>query len=349
MSEEKQLTVAEILAKARSENPDAGSRRRRRRSLEDGGVSVAELTGSLKKVEARPVEARHSSVPIDAPSTNPQTTANEPAKPAAAQATPAAKPAATPKPSVAPKPSPATENTAVIRKVTTTSQPRSGEAKQPVQAPKASQAAKPEQAPKTDAPRAFPEPKPAAQPKPVTQPGPTNAETAVIPAVRNTAAPRTETVRSKAARTETVRAEAERPEFTRPEEGSYETDSFDLFDEEPRQQPAASDDTVPAASDDTVLVDDTVPADDIVIEDDSVNPIVLVLLVFLGVLAGVLGFLAFQWIWAHTSTIVAVLLGIVAVAAVVFGVRAMRTGRDTMTMILAGLAAAVAAFGPGLL
>lgn len=71
MAENKQLTVAELLARARQENPDSGDeeqpKRRRRRSLEEGGVSVAELTGSFKAVDAAPQEAKHSSVPIDAP------------------------------------------------------------------------------------------------------------------------------------------------------------------------------------------------------------------------------------------------------------------------------------------
>ena len=80
MSEQKQLTVAEILARAQKENPELGTRRRRRRSLEDGGVSVAELTGSIKKVEAKPAESRHSSVPIDAPAGKPAAPA-APAKP----------------------------------------------------------------------------------------------------------------------------------------------------------------------------------------------------------------------------------------------------------------------------
>ena len=34
MSEERQLTVAELLARAQQDNPEAGKRRRRRRSLE---------------------------------------------------------------------------------------------------------------------------------------------------------------------------------------------------------------------------------------------------------------------------------------------------------------------------
>ncbi|MCG7232716.1 hypothetical protein [Corynebacterium propinquum] len=81
MSDDKQLTVAELLARAGKEDSDAdgtsggrarsgkeGSekpRRRRRRSMEDGGgVSVAELTGSFPKVKAKPKESKHGS-PID--------------------------------------------------------------------------------------------------------------------------------------------------------------------------------------------------------------------------------------------------------------------------------------------
>ena len=75
MSDDKQLTVAELLARAGKEDSDAdgtrggrarsgkeGSekpRRRRRRSMEDGGgVSVAELTGSFPKVKAKPKESK---------------------------------------------------------------------------------------------------------------------------------------------------------------------------------------------------------------------------------------------------------------------------------------------------
>ena len=82
MSDDKQLTVAELLARAVKEDSDAdgtsGGRarsgkegsekpRRRRRSMEDGGgVSVAELTGSFPKVTAKPKESKHGS-PIDEP------------------------------------------------------------------------------------------------------------------------------------------------------------------------------------------------------------------------------------------------------------------------------------------
>ncbi|MCS4491264.1 hypothetical protein [Corynebacterium sp. ES2715-CONJ3] len=62
---EKQLTVAELLARAGKEEAAEPTRRRRRRSLDEGGVSVAELTGSIPKVEAKPAEAKHSSEPLD--------------------------------------------------------------------------------------------------------------------------------------------------------------------------------------------------------------------------------------------------------------------------------------------
>ena len=69
MADEKQLTVAELLARNSKERAGAdsegGARRRRRRSLEDGGVSVAELTGNLEKVKATPAESKHSNVSID--------------------------------------------------------------------------------------------------------------------------------------------------------------------------------------------------------------------------------------------------------------------------------------------
>lgn len=117
MSDDKQLTVAELLARAGKENSDgqgtAGAqggsgarksggdsekpRRRRRRSMEDGGgVSVAELTGSFPKVTAKPKESKHGS-PIDETSSN-ETSSNKGAK-AANAGSGAAQNAATEKPS----------------------------------------------------------------------------------------------------------------------------------------------------------------------------------------------------------------------------------------------------------
>ena len=273
MSEEKQLTVAEILARAQQENPEAGARRRRRRSLEEGGVSVAELTGSIKKVTARPVEAKHSSIPIDGPE---QEAATETAPPAPAQ-----------------KPAPASSTRIVTAK--------------PVQEPKAA----PHQVAREEEPRASEDETTVIKKvtAPTTEPAPVAAVEGGVD--KHEPAP--------------VAAEAAPVE---------QRDDFDPFAEDF----SAADADAPA-----------VPAEEIVVEEATVNPIVLVLLVFLGVVLGVLGFLLFKWIWANTMAVVAALLGVAAVAGVVAGVGAMRHGRDALTMTLAGLAAAVAAFGPALL
>ena len=245
MSEDKQLTVAELLARAQKTNPDVGKRPRRRRSLEEGGVSVAELTGSFKAVDARPAEAKHSSVPLDAPAEP------APAKPAAEKAEPAAaKPAA----------------------------------EKPVDPP---------------------------APAPAAQDSPSEDETTQIRVVEDTKEP----------------AQRTKPEVA---EKPAEEDALDLFDDDHVED---------------VDVEKVEPEAD----DGAVNPIMLVLFVFIGVVLGVLGFMLFSWIWANLATALAAILGAAAVAGVVFGVRAMHTGRDGLTMTLAGVAALVMAFGPALL
>lgn len=148
MSDDKQLTVAELLARAGKENSDgqgkagaqggsgarkSGSdsekpRRRRRRSMEDGGgVSVAELTGSFPKVTAKPKESKHGS-PIDETSSGEtssgETSSNKGAK-AASAGSEAAQNAATEKPSgpkapvAAEKKQPATQSVSPATPATT--------------------------------------------------------------------------------------------------------------------------------------------------------------------------------------------------------------------------------------
>lgn len=67
MADDKQLTVAELLAQSGGASKRGSKPRRRRRSIDDGGISVAELTGSLRRVDAKPEQSKHSSIDIDEP------------------------------------------------------------------------------------------------------------------------------------------------------------------------------------------------------------------------------------------------------------------------------------------
>lgn len=303
---DKQLTVAELLARAEKENPSGARRPRRRRSLEDGGVSVAELTDSFKKVEAKPAEVKHSSVPIDAPSDTPKKTPTQAPKP---EPTPAAqKPASKtePKPvsKVAPKPA----------------------------APKPAQA----ESARAESVKLRPAEKPAPKPtgSSVTKVQPASDDTTVLRKVEGKVDGK---VQGKV-------------------DGKVEAKPEAKAEPVVKQRLAQSDDTgeirtVDAPEPQQLREEprDVEYDTDYEVEEASVNPILLVLLVFFGVLLGVLGFLAFKWLWANTMAVVAVLVGVAAVAAVVAAVGAMAGGRDKVTMVIAGLAAAVVAFGPALL
>ena len=322
---DKQLTVAELLARAEKENPSGARRPRRRRSLEDGGVSVAELTDSFKKVEAKPAEVKHSSVPIDAPSDTPKKTPTQAPKPEPTPAAPKPEPKTEPKPGskVAPKP---------VSKPEPKVAPKPADKPAQAESVKLRPAAKPaEQAPKpAEKPAAAPVSKPVS--KPVDKPAPAPAAsttTKVQPASDDT------TVLRKIEGETEGKAEPVVKQELAQSDDTGEIRTVDAPEPQPREDSLDA----PEAEYDT----------DYEVEEASVNPILLVLLVFFGVLLGVLGFLAFKWLWANTMAIAAGLVGVAAVAAVVAAVGAMAGGRDKVTMIIAGLAAAVVAFGPALL
>ena len=283
---DKQLTVAELLARAEKENPSGSRRPRRRRSLEDGGVSVAELTDSFKKVDAKPAEVKHSSVPIDAPSDTPKRTPTQAPKPE-------------PKPAPKPADKPAQAESVKLR---------------PAAKPAEKPAAKP----------AAQVPKPAPAGSSVTKIQPATDDTTVLRKVEGTAEGKAEGTAEPVAK----------QKFSQPDD----TGEIRTVDTPEPQQRA-----------DVEPLDAPEYDSDYEVEEAAVNPILLVLLVFFGVILGVLGFLAFKWLWANTMAIVAVLVGVGVVAAVVAAVGAMASGRDKVTMIIAGLAAAVVAFGPALL
>ena len=373
MSQEEQLTVAEILARAQAENPDAGRRRRRRRSLDEGGVTVAEITGSFEKVEARPVESRHSSVPIDTPggpAARPMPpAASSPTAPPFSSAPTTQQPAVQYNPKVA-RPagtSAGTQSTPQQRPAGPTQQPtrtaptptgadrprtgasgsrfdagptlrrpgaeqplRDGRPVEPQLREPQLRSADPFTDRGLDLDRPLSGPSPAAATAPTEYDGYDGHEGSSRYGVATQSAPRaseeqTRSFEKVGGSTATKLEPQPRPART------GERQEPNLVERRPNNA------SKPAS------------ADHIALKEESVNPIALVLLVFAGVVLGILAFLLFQWVWAHVGTGIAIGLCIAAIAAVVTGVGTLRSGRDGLTMSLAGLATAVATFGPALL
>lgn len=314
---DKQLTVAELMARAQKENPDAQPRRRRRRSLDEGGVSVAELTGSMKKVEVRLADVKHSSVPIDA----------EPAKPA--------KPT-TPTPETE-KPAPKVEKVTKVEKVAPKPTPSTPAASSVKVEPAKPAQPKPQAEPGTPAassvkvePAKPAEPKPQPQPEPkLKDPTPTSSSFKAVapqPSKTEQTGPITQVVTLD----ETGEGDVDkRASLAEPSDAEVTQESPVVRDEHLPEEPVRADE---------------VPED--YEEDASVNPILLVLLVFAGLVVGVLMFLGFQYLWESFSPILVGLLAAAVTGGVVLLVRAMKTGRDALTMTLAAIAGAAMTFGP---
>ena len=310
---DKQLTVAELMARAQKENPDAQPRRRRRRSLDEGGVSVAELTGSMKKVEVRLADVKHSSVPIDA----------EPAKPA--------KPT-TPAPETE-KPAPKVEKVTKVEKVAPKPAPKPTPSTPAASSVKVEPAkpAQPEPKPTPSTPAASSvkvEPAKPAQPKP-QDPTPTSSSFKAVapqPSKTEQTGPITQVVTLD----ETGEGDVDkRASLAEPSDAEVTQESPVVRDEHLPEEPVRADEV----------------AEDYE-EDASVNPILLVLLVFAGLVVGVLMFLGFQYLWESFSPILVGLLAAAVTGGVVLLVRAMKTGRDALTMTLAAIAGAAMTFGP---
>lgn len=328
-----QLTVAELMARAQKENPDSQPRRRRRRSLDEGGVSVAELTGSLKKVEARPAEVKHSSVPIDAEAEKPKTEKPAPKTeaPKAEKLAPKTEKVEQPKPAEKPA-----EKTSTSVKV---------------EPAKPASPAKPAQ-PKPQATSAKVEPKPAPKPTPAPtkRAADDQPKSAPKPELKKPQPKDEPTARGSFA---AVAPQPSKTEQTGPitrvvtldEKGEGDVDKRASVEE---ISDAAVTQESPVVRDEDLREEPTRVPDgqELVEEDNSVNPILLVLLVFAGLVVGVLMFLGFQYLWESFTPILVGVLAAAVTAGVVLLVRAMKTGRDALTMMLAAIAGAAMTFGP---
>ena len=326
MADKNKLTVAELLARDKKARGEKGGKddkrsRRHRRSLDEGGISVAELTGNLKKVEASPAEAKHTSVSIDedapvirAPKAAEATDADsakkstdKPASQSAAKA--AAKPAQTAKPAAAAaaqeaakKNQPSADDTAVIQRV--------GKEK--------ADDAKPAAAKATAA-------KPAAE-KPAADKTSADKASAAKPVAEKPKADKD----AKAAGAGAATAGA----------GAAAAASVPASKKAGVAKDAEETGNLPKVEDDEEWIEG---------EHEKLNPVSILLMIVAGILLAIVIFKGFEILWDSFPRLVVAILALCVTAIMVGVTHALRTARDGFSMFLAGFTGLILTFGPLLL
>ncbi len=310
MADEKQLTVAELLARNAKEHAGAesegGSRRRRRRSLEDGGVSVAELTGNLEKVTATPAQSKHSSVSIDetAP-VIPAPKQEEDSKKAEAPESDKVKDAKTESAF-----QPSTEDTHVIKRVDEKSAPKQSAA---AGAGVAAAAAGAGAAAKSDAAESG-----------VAKSGVAKGGVAKGDAEKEDKAEATLAEKESDAKLDDA--------LTPPTDGATEASVSVKASEKELDK-----------KDQTDVVE---TEEDFEEEDEKLNPFSVLLLALIGIVLGAVVFKGFEILWDSFSRSVVAILAIAVTALMVALVHVLRTNRDGISMTLAAFVGLVLTFGP---
>lgn len=326
MADKNKLTVAELLARDKKARGEKGGKndkpsRRHRRSLDEGGISVAELTGNLKKVEASPAEAKHTSVSIDedapvirAPKAAEATDADsakkstdKPASQSAAKA--AAKPAQTAKPAAAAaaqeaakKNQPSADDTAVIQRV--------GKEKADDAKPAAAKAAAA---------------KPAAE-KPAADKTSADKASAAKPVAEKPKADKD----AKAAGAGAATAGA----------GTAATAAVPASKKAGVAKDAEETGNLPKVEDDEEWIEE---------EHEKLNPVSILLMIVAGILLAIVIFKGFEILWDSFPRLVVAILALCVTAIMVGVTHALRTARDGFSMFLAGFTGLILTFGPLLL
>lgn len=349
MADQNKLTVAELLArnnKARGEKESKKDNRsrRHRRSLDEGGISVAELTGNLKKVKASPAEAKHTSVSIDedapvirSPKSAEQAGADSAKKPAADPAAkPAAKRAAQPAAKAAQTTKPTTKTAA------------------------ASSATPAAAAPAAQKPSAT-----GAAPDAAKKNQPSADDTAVIqrvdkagdakPAADTPAAKKPDADKARAEKQGTAKPAAEKPKDDKRAKaagagaaaaGAGAAGAGAAAAAVPASKKAG----VAKSAEETGNLPKVEDNEDWVEEEhEKLNPVSILLMIVAGILLAIVIFKGFEILWDNFPRLVVAVLALCVTAIMVGVTHALRTARDGFSMFLAGFTGLVLTFGPLLL
>ena len=353
MADQNKLTVAELLArnnKARGEKESKKDNRsrRHRRSLDEGGISVAELTGNLKKVKASPAEAKHTSVSIDEDA--PVIRSPKSAEQAGAEKAVAGKAGAdsTKKPAADPAAKPAAKRAAQpAAKAAQTTKPA---AKPTTKTAAASSATPAAAAPAAQKPAATGAAQDAAKKN-----QPSADDTAVIQRVDKAgdakpaaAKPAADTPAAKKPAAE--KARAEKPKDDKRAKAAGAGAAAAGAGAAAAAVPASKKAGVAKSAEETGNLPKVEDNEDWVEEKhEKLNPVSILLMIVAGILLAIVIFKGFEILWDNFPRLVVAVLALCVTAIMVGVTHALRTARDGFSMFLAGFTGLVLTFGPLLL
>ena len=337
MADKNKLTVAELLARDKKARGEKGGKddkrsRRHRRSLDEGGISVAELTGNLKKVKASPAEAKHTSVSIDedapvirAPKAAEQAGADSAKKPAAK---PAAKRAAQPAAKAAQTTKPTTKTAAAS-------------------------SATPAAAATGAAPDAAKKNQPSADDTAVIQRVDKAGEAkpaAAKPAADTPAAKKPDADKARAEKQGTAKPAAEKPKDDKRAKAAGAGAAAAGAGAAAAAVPASKKAGVAKSAEETGNLPKVEDNEDWVEEEhEKLNPVSILLMIVAGILLAIVIFKGFEILWDSFPRLVVAILALCVTAIMVGVTHALRTARDGFSMFLAGFTGLVLTFGPLLL
>ena len=358
MADQNKLTVAELLArnnKARGEKESKKDNRsrRHRRSLDEGGISVAELTGNLKKVKASPAEAKHTSVSIDedapvirSPKSAEQAGADSAKKPAADPAAkPAAKRAAQPAAKAAQTTKPAAKPTTKTAAASSATPAAAAPAAQKPSATGAAPDAAKKNQPSADDTAVIQRVDKAGEAKPAAAKSAADTPAAKKPAADKARAEKQGTAKPAAEKPkDDKRAKAAGAGAAAAGAGAAGAGAAAAA------VPASKKAGVAKSAEETGNLPKVEDNEDWVEEEhEKLNPVSILLMIVAGILLAIVIFKGFEILWDNFPRLVVAVLALCVTAIMVGVTHALRTARDGFSMFLAGFTGLVLTFGPLLL
>ncbi|ADK28055.1 hypothetical protein [Corynebacterium pseudotuberculosis] len=365
---EKQLTVAELLARSGKNGGSSETSRRRRRNLEDGGISVAELTGSIPKVNSKPTESKHSSQPIDVPAAA-AASSNTRESDSAAQGPHSHPESFVDSASAAPFADafPTTSRTqALKRDAAFTAVKEQAEKTQERQAAdKAEELLAADSAETSTTPEntaaAIPSKEQTIVLSVVDEKDPVRLTTDSFPAVSQNSQREEVQVAADslgmpavasaeptdAPSSETLNAAEETSTFAvvEDEEPYGREDDYEAYEDYAAYEEYEDYECAEEFNDEYDDYDEYYEED----EEERVSAMGVILMALAGIVLGVVIFLGFQQLWGALGKAIVAVLAVAVTGAIVGVVHALRTERDRESMILAGVAGLIMTFGPLLL